>query len=68
MRREHPHFTKGLLFRLIAHRTSVDENGIGLGLVGRDGVATFDEHLHDLFGIALIHLAAIGSDVDLGHE
>ena len=65
---QHAHFSEGFLLRLIAHRAGVDQNGVGLGLVGGHRVTAFDEHPHDLFGVALIHLAAVGSDVDLGHE
>lgn len=61
------HFSEGLLFGLVADGAGVDKDGIGLRFVAGDGVAAFTEHLRDLFGVALVHLATVGADVDLGH-
>ena len=61
------HFTQCLLFCLVANRARVDEHGIGLIFIRRDRVAALTEHFYDLFGVALVHLAAVGFDVEFRH-
>ena len=61
------HFPERLLLGLVAHRAGVDEDGVGLVFVGGDRVAALAEHARDLFGVALVHLASVGLDVNFGH-
>ena len=61
------HLAERLLLRLIPNGASVDEHGVGLVFVSGDRVAAFGEHFSDLFGVALVHLAAVGFDVNFGH-
>jgi hypothetical protein len=61
------HLAERLLLGLIAHRAGIHEDRVGIGLVAGDGVAALGEHLRDLFGVALVHLATVGADKNLGH-
>ena len=61
------HLAERLLLGLVAHRTGVDEDGVGVRFVGGDRVAAIAEHLCDLFRVALVHLATVGADKNLGH-
>ena len=61
------HFSEGFLLGLVADGTGVDEHGVRLVLVGRDRVAALAEHAGDLLGVALVHLASVGFDVNFGH-
>ena len=61
------HFPERLLLGLVPNRAGIDEHRVRFLLFRRDGVATLAEHPHDLLGVALVHLAAVSLDVNLGH-
>jgi hypothetical protein len=61
------HLAERLLLGHVAHAARVEQDDVGLGLVGRHFIAARGEHLRDLFGIALVHLATVGFDEDFGH-
>ena len=64
---EHAHLTNRLLLGHVAHAASVQQNHIGLALGFDHSIATLNEHFRHLLGVALVHLAAIGLDVNAGH-
>ena len=64
---EHSHFADRLLLGHVAHAAGVQQNHIGVGLCGHHAVAALDEHFRHLLGVALIHLAAVGFNIDAGH-
>ena len=64
---EHPHFSDRLLFGHVADAARVEKDDVRVRLVWRHAVAALAEHLGDLFRVALVHLAAVGFDVDAGH-
>ncbi len=55
---------EGLLLGLVAHGTGVEEDDVGVGLIVDDGVAAVAEHGGDGLGVAGVHLAAVGLEVD----
>jgi hypothetical protein len=55
------------LFRGIPHTARVQQDHIGLRFVQYHAIAAHDEGSRDLLGIALVHLAAVGLDVNAGH-
>ena len=64
---EHSHFAQRLLLRHVAHTAGVEQNNIGLDL-GIDAlIATRDERIRDLLGIAFVHLTAVGLDEKFRH-
>lgn len=64
---EQAHFAEGF-FGHIAHAAGVEQDDVGfLGLSGHF-IAAGDEHLRDLFGIALVHLASVSFEKHLGHH
>ena len=54
-----------LLFRLVAHAASVEQHEIGAVHAVGWNVALARHDLEDSFRVILIHLAAVGLDVDL---
>ena len=64
----HAHLAQRLLLGLIAHAAGVDQHHVRVGFGARHGEAFFNEHLRHLLGVALVHLAAVGLDVNAGHE
>jgi transposase-like protein len=64
---EHAHFADRFLLRHVADAAGVEQDDIGVRFVGDHAVAAFGEHFRNLFGIALVHLAAVGLDVNAGH-
>ena len=62
------HVAEGLLLGLVSHRAGIQQHHIGLIGLGRDREATLDEHLRDLLGVALVHLATKGSEIDFRHR
>ena len=63
----HAHLAQRLLLRLIAHGAGVDQHHIRIQIRPRHGIAALDEHLRHLLGVALVHLAAVGFDMDAWH-
>ena len=66
-RAEEAHFAEGFEFCFFADGAGVDEDDVGLGFVLGELVAVAQKHAGDLFGVALVHLAAVGFDEDAGH-
>jgi hypothetical protein len=64
---EHPHFADRLLLGHVAHAAGVQQHHIRVPLMRCQLIAARQEHLRDLFGIAFVHLAAIGFDEGFGH-
>ena len=64
---EHAHFPERLLLGHVAHAAGVEEHHVRLGLVRRAFVAACQQRMRDLFGVALIHLAAVGFDEEFRH-
>ena len=60
-------FVEHLLLRLFTYRTSVEKDDVSfVGTVGEHRAVTFGEHVGDLAGIVLVHLATKGADEHLG--
>ena len=64
---KHPHFPERLLLRHVANAAGVEEDDIRFGLMRRAFITTRDQRVSDLFGVALIHLAAVGFDEEFRH-
>ena len=62
------HFPQGLLLRLVAHRAGVDQDRVGILFRRRQGVAALGEHPRHLLGVALVHLAAVGLEINFRHQ
>ena len=62
------HFADGLLFRHVAHGAGVEQNDIRPRLGRGEGVAFGGQLSGDGLGVALVHLAAVGFDIDAWHE
>jgi len=62
------HVPKRLLLGLIPDRAGIHEDDIGVIGLRRDREAALDEHLGDLLGVALVHLASKGSEKDFRHR
>jgi hypothetical protein len=60
-------FAEGFLFGEVADGAGVEEDDVGVGFVGDDGVAAEAEHGGDGLGVAGVHLAAVGFEVDAVH-
>ena len=63
----HTHLADGLLLGHVAHTAGVEQNHIGFGFIRDKLISALGEHFRHLIGVALIHLAAVGFDVDAGH-
>jgi hypothetical protein len=63
-----PEVGEDLFLRLLAHRTGVEEDQVGLFDVG-GGLVAFGgaQHVGHLVRVVLVHLAAEGADEDLLH-
>src|SRR5688572_11253257 len=66
--RDFPHFADGFLLGSIADAARVQQHDICAGLGLREGIALRDELGGDRFGIALVHLAAVGFYVNTEHR
>ncbi len=64
---ENAHFPKRLLLRLIPYGAGVDQDRVRIEFGRRERVAAFGEHARHLLGVALIHLAAVGFEINSGH-
>jgi hypothetical protein len=62
------HFADGLLLGEIADGAGVEEDDIGEGLGGGEGIALGDELGGDRLAVALVHLAPVGFDEDGRHD
>src|SRR5690606_25163781 len=63
-----PEIVKHPLLRLLAHRTGVEEDHVGLfRVVGLDQFFVGTEHVRHLLGVVLVHLAPEGADVEFLH-
>ena len=65
---QHSHLADGLLFRHFPDTAGVQQNHIGIPLVGDQLVAAILQVTRHLFGVAFVHLATIGLDEDAGHD
>ena len=61
-------FANRFLLRLVADRAGIQENDVGIVFRVHHGVALTAEHCGDGFGVALVHLAPVGFDVDPVHR
>ena len=61
------HLPQCLLFRLLPDGTGIEQDDVRLILAVRHGIALLHEHAGHLLGVPLVHLAAVGFDVKLGH-
>src|SRR5436853_451399 len=68
IRRERGHFAQRLLLGHVAHTARIQENDIGSRFGGAERIPFSDELSGDLLGVALIHLATVGLDVNAGHR
>ena len=64
---EEAHFALGFEFGFFADGAGVDEDDVGGVFIFGEFVASCQEHAGDLFGVAFVHLAAVGFDEDAGH-
>ena len=64
---EHAHLAKRFLVSHVAHAACVQEDDVGLRFVPDPLVAERRERMRDLFGVALVHLAAISLDEEFRH-
>ena len=64
---QHPHFPDRLLFGHVPDAARVEEDDVCIRLVRSHPVSALAEHLRDLLRVALVHLAAVGFDVDAWH-
>jgi hypothetical protein len=64
---EHSHLAKRFLVSHVAHAARVQQHNIGFRLVPDPLVAACHERMRDLFGVALVHLAAISFDEKFRH-
>ena len=67
-RRQLPEQREHLLLRLLAHRAGVEQQQVRGGRVVRGLVpARLAQHVRHAGGVVLVHLAAVGLEVDAGH-
>ena len=64
---ENTHLAKSFQLGFFTHGTGVDQDDIGLGFIGRQLVASRQEHAGDLLRVSLVHLASVGLDEYTGH-
>jgi len=64
----HAHLADGFLLRHVPHAAGVEQDHIGLRLGGDKVMTARDERAGDVFRIALVHLAAVGFDVNAWHD
>jgi hypothetical protein len=65
---EHSHFAERFLLGHVAHAAGIQQNHVRLGFPRRALIATLQQGMRDLFGIALVHLAAVGFDEKFRHR
>ncbi len=65
---ERLHFADGLLLGGIAHTAGVEQDDVGGGFRGSESIALGNELRGDGFGVALVHLAPVGFDIDTRHN
>ena len=63
-----PHFPQRLLLRLITHGAGVDQHRVRILLGLRQRVAALGEHPRHLLGVALVHLATVGLEINFRHQ
>ena len=68
LRTHDAHFPERLLLRLVAHRAGIDQDRVGVLFRRRQGVAALGEHPRHLLGVALVHLAAAGLEINFRHQ
>jgi hypothetical protein len=56
------------LFRGVAHAARVEQQDIARIFVGHDAIAPRTQHRRDSLAVALVHLTAIGLDMDAIHR
>jgi hypothetical protein len=59
---------ENLVLGLLPDRTGIDEDQVGLGLVGGQLPAVLAKQAGYAFRVVLVHLAAVCDQVELGHE
>ena len=64
---EHAHLPKRFLVSHVTHAAGVQEDDVCFRLVSDLLVAERQERMRDLFGVALVHLAAISLDEEFRH-
>ena len=64
---KHSHFPEGLLLRHIPDAARVEEDDICLDFMRRAFKTSHDQRVSHLFGVALIHLAAVGLNEESRH-
>ena len=64
---EHAHLAQRFLVSHVTHAACVQEDDVGLRFVPDPLVAERRERMRDLFGVALVHLAAISLDEEFRH-
>jgi len=62
------HFAERLLFSHITDTARIEKDNVRGGFGGGEPVAFGDELSRDLLGVALVHLATVGFDVNARHE
>src|SRR6202521_3505333 len=65
---QHSHFAERLLIRHVANAACVQQNDVRVDLARRAFIAPRQERVRNLFGIALVHLAAVGFDEKFWHR
>ena len=58
---------EGLLLGGVAHGAGIEEHDVTGVLVGDDAVAASAQHGGDRVGVAFVHLAPVGFDIDAVH-
>ncbi len=48
----------------VAHAAGIEQDDVGIRLVAREPIASRRQRLRDVIGVALVHLAAVGLDVN----
>ncbi len=67
-RGQHSHLAQRLLLGQIADATGIEQDHIGILFRGHQRIAAPGEHRRDCLAVTLVHLAAVGFDVDLFHR
>ncbi len=64
---QHAHLANRLLLGHVAHAAGVEQNHIRFGFIRDELISALSEHFRHLLGVALVHLATVGFNVDAGH-
>ena len=65
---EQAHLAERFLLGHVAHAAGVEKDDVRFAGVAGHFVTPGHEHLRDLFGVALVHLATVGFEKHLGHR